>query len=69
MRRGHGAARRHRAASVKTPVEMEIRFKNYRPAEVLSLAARRARAWTPTPSRYTAADMVEAYRFLEFVLN
>ena len=53
---------------VKAPVEMEIRFKNYRPSEVLS--------WLPGVRRidahavaYTAADMVEAYRFLEFVLT
>jgi D-amino peptidase len=53
---------------VKTPVEVEIRFKSYRPSEVLS--------WLPVVTRvdahavrYTAADMVEAYRFLEFVLT
>jgi D-amino peptidase len=53
---------------VKAPVAMEIRFKNYRPSEVLS--------WLPGVRRidahavgYTAADMVEAYRFLEFVLT
>ena len=53
---------------VKTPVEMEIRFKNYRPSEVLS--------WLPGVRRidahavaFTAKDMVEAYRFLEFVLT
>jgi D-amino peptidase len=52
---------------VKAPLELEIRFKNYRPAEVLS--------WLPGVRRidahavaFTAADMVEAYRFLEFVL-
>ena len=53
---------------VTTPVEMEIRFKSYRPAEVL--------AWLPGVKRadahavrYTAPDVVEAYRFLSFVLN
>ena len=53
---------------ITTPVEMEIRFKSYRPAEVL--------AWLPGVKRadahavrYTAADVVEAYRFLGFVLN
>lgn len=53
---------------VKAPVEMEIRFKSYRPSEVLS--------WLPGVRRtdahsiaHTAADMVEAYRFLEFVLT
>jgi D-amino peptidase len=53
---------------ITAPVEMEIRFKAYRPAEVL--------AWLPGVTRadahavrYTAADIVEAYRFLGFVLN
>jgi D-amino peptidase len=53
---------------VRAPVEIEIRFKNYRPSEVLS--------WLPGVRRvdahavaYTAKDMVEAYRFLEFVLT
>jgi D-amino peptidase len=52
----------------KTPVEVEIRFKSYRPSEVLS--------WLPGVTRidahavrFTARDMVEAYRFLEFVLT
>ena len=53
---------------ISSPVEMEIRFKSYRPAEVL--------AWLPGVKRadahavrYTAADVVEAYRFLSFVLS
>jgi D-amino peptidase len=53
---------------VTTPVELEIRFKNYRPSEVLS--------WLPGVRRvdahavaFTARDMVEAYRFLEVVLT
>jgi D-amino peptidase len=53
---------------VKTPVEIEIRFKNYRPSEVLSWlpGVRRIDAHT---AAYTAKDMVEAYRFLEVVLT
>ena len=53
---------------VKTPIEVGIRFKNYRPSEVLS--------WLPGVRRvdahsvaYTAKDMVEAYKFLEVVLT
>lgn len=50
------------------PIEMEIRFKNYRPAEILSWLkpVRRVDAHAVA---YTAADVVEAYRFLEFVLT
>jgi D-amino peptidase len=54
-----------RAAS---PVRLEIRFKSYRPAEILS--------WLPGAERvdahavaYTVEDMPAASRFLAFVLN
>jgi D-amino peptidase len=53
---------------VKTPVEVEVRFKNYRPAEVLS--------WLPQfrrvdahAVRFGAKDMPEAARILSFVMN
>ena len=53
---------------VTTPVGLEIRFKNYRPAEVL--------AWLPGVTRVdahsirvTVKDMVEAYHFLEVVTS
>jgi D-amino peptidase len=68
VRRGmerRGQIAPHRVAA---PVELEIRFKSYRPSEVLS--------WLPVVRRvdahavrYTAADIVEAYRFLSFALN
>ena len=65
-----GMARRGSIAPhrVTAPVEMEIRFKANRPAEVLAWlpGVRRADAHAV---RYTAADIVEAYRFLGFVLN
>ncbi len=50
------------------PVELELRFKSYRPAELLSWlpGARRADAHAV---RYTASDVVEAYRLVSFVLN
>jgi D-amino peptidase len=52
----------------KTPVELEIRFKNYRPSEVLSWL-RGVRRIDAHAVAYTAADMVEAARFLQFALN
>ncbi len=50
-----------------TPIRLEIRFKSYRPAEVLSWlpGAERADAHAV---RYTVSDMPEAVRFLAFVL-
>jgi D-aminopeptidase len=53
---------------VASPVRLEIRFKAYRPAELLS--------WLPGAERvdahavrYTVKDMVEAARFMTFVSN
>ena len=54
--------------TVKTPVTLEIRFKNYRPAEVLS--------WLPNVERvdahsvrFVGKDMLEVARFLNFATN
>lgn len=64
-----GMARRGTTALPRatTPIRLEIRFKSYRPAEVLS--------WLPGAERidahavrYTLNDMPEASRFLAFVL-
>jgi D-amino peptidase len=52
----------------KTPVEVEIRFKNYRPAEVLAYL-RGVERVDAHAVRYVAKDMLEAARFLSFVLN
>jgi D-amino peptidase len=56
------------AHRVKTPIEVEIRFKAYRPVEVLG--------WLPLfkrvdahAVRYSAKDMLEATRILAFVMN
>lgn len=52
---------------VKTPVELEVRFKNYRPAEVLSYLpiVKRADAHSV---RFVGRDMLEVSRFMEFLL-
>ncbi|MEP7132558.1 MAG: M55 family metallopeptidase [Acidobacteriota bacterium] len=54
--------------SVKTPVELEIRFKNYRPAEVLAYLPIVERI-DAHAIRFRAKDMLEASRFLEFITN
>ena len=53
---------------VAAPVTVEMRFKNYRPPEVLAYLPIVERTDAHTV-RYTAKDMVEAMRFLEFALN
>ncbi len=53
---------------LKTPVELELRFKNYRPAEVLAYLpiAERIDAHSV---RFRGKDILEVARFIEFVLN
>jgi D-amino peptidase len=53
---------------VKTPVELEVRFKNYRPAEVLSYLpiVKRVDAHSV---RFVGRDMLEVSRFMEFILT
>jgi D-amino peptidase len=53
---------------VKTPVELEVRFKNYRPAEVLSYLpiVKRTDAHSV---RFVGKDMLEVSRFMEFLLT
>lgn len=68
VRRALGRRAQLRPYTVRVPVELELRFKNYRPAEVLS--------WLPGVSRadahavrFRARDMLEAARFVAFALN
>lgn len=63
--RNRAAAAAHRVAA---PVPVEVRFKSYRPAEVLAYHP----AFTRVDAhavRFTAKDMAEAYRILEMVLT
>lgn len=53
---------------LKTPVELELRFKNYRPAEVLAYLPNVERADAHT-IRFRGKDILEVARFLEFVLH
>ena len=53
---------------LKTPVTLDLRFKNYRPSEVLSYLPIVERT-DAHAIRFQGKDMVEAIRFLEFVEN
>lgn len=61
-------AREIRPFVAKSPVEIEIRFKNYRPAELLAYLPMFERI-DAHAIRFHARDMLEATRFLEFILN
>ncbi|MEP6993168.1 MAG: M55 family metallopeptidase [Acidobacteriota bacterium] len=53
---------------VAAPVTLDVRFKNYRPAEVLSYLPIVERT-DAHAIRYRGKDMLEVMRFLEFILN
>jgi D-amino peptidase len=65
-----GLARRGelRPFRVTAPVSFELRFKNYRPAEVLALLPMVERTGSHTV-RLVAGDILEAVRFLQFVMH
>lgn len=53
---------------VSTPVQLDVRFKNYRPAEILSYLSIVKR--TDAHSiRFQGKDMIETSKFLEFLTN
>jgi D-amino peptidase len=52
----------------KAPLQLEVRFKNYRPSEVLSYLSIVERADSHSV-RFVGKDMIEVSKFLEFVLT
>ncbi|MFQ5606053.1 MAG: M55 family metallopeptidase [bacterium] len=53
---------------MKTPVKLEVQFKNYRPSEVLSYLPNVERIDSHS-IRFEGNDMVEVSKFLEFMLT
>jgi D-amino peptidase len=53
---------------VKTPIELEIRFKNYRPPQLLEYLPIVERIDSHS-IRFSARDMIEASKFIEFVTS
>ncbi len=54
--------------TVTTPVTLDIQFKNYRPAEILSYLPIVQRIGSRT-IRFVGRDMIEVSKFLEFVVT
>jgi D-amino peptidase len=53
---------------LKTPVQLDVRFKNYRPSEVLSYLSIVER--TDAHSiRFMGKDMIEVSKFMEFIMT
>jgi D-amino peptidase len=65
-----GVARRNelKARPVRTPVTLEVSFKNYRPVELLTCLPGVQRANSHTV-RFVGRDMLEVSRFLEFITS
>jgi D-amino peptidase len=61
-------ARELKPWTVSAPVTVDVRFKNYRPSEVLAYLPIVERTDSHSV-RFKAKDMLEAMRFLEFALN
>jgi len=66
VREAMGSLGGARPYALDTPITVEVTFKNYMPAEVLSYLRDVERADAHTV-RYVARDMVDASRFLEFI--
>ncbi len=67
-KRAIGRIRDFKPYRAKTPVDLEVRFKNYRPAEVLAYLPIVER--TDAHSiRFRGHDILEVTRFLEFLLT
>ena len=60
-------ARGRKPYRVTTPVELELRFKNYRPAELLAYLPNVERADAHS-IRFRGKDVIEVAKFLEFVI-
>ena len=57
-----------RPYKLKTPIQMDVRFKNYRPSEVLSYLPSVER--TDSHSiRFSGKDIIEVSKFLEFIIS
>ena len=68
VKRAIGRIKEFKPYKPKTPLQLDVRFKNYRPSEVLSYLSIIER--TDAHSiRFIGKDMVEVSKFVEFILT
>ena len=66
VKKAIGRIKQFKPYKLKTPIQMDVRFKNYRPSEVLSYLSIVER--TDAHSiRFMGKDMIETSKFLEFI--
>jgi D-amino peptidase len=63
-----GRIKEFKPYKLKTPIQLEVRFKNYRPSEILSYLSIVQRADAHS-IKFTGKDMIEVSKFLEFVVT
>jgi len=68
VKKAVGRIRDFKPYKLKTPVQLDVRFKSYRPSEVLSYLSIVER--TDAHSiRFIGKDMTEISRFVEFIMT
>ena len=68
VKKAVGRVKDFKPYKLKPPVRLDVRFKNYRPAEVLSYLSIVERTDAHSV-RFTGKDMLEVSKFLEFILT
>lgn len=68
VKKAVGRIREFKPYRVKTPARLDVRFKNYRPSEVLSYLSIVERIDSHS-IRFVGKDMVEVSKFVEFVTS
>jgi D-amino peptidase len=66
VKKAIGRIKEFKPYKLKTPIQVEVRFKNYRPAEVLSYLPIVQRADAHS-IKFAGKDMIEVSKFLEFI--
>jgi D-amino peptidase len=68
VKRAIGRIKEFKPYHIKTPVQLDVRFKSYRPSEMLSYLSIVERTVSHS-IRFMGKDIVEVSKFLEFITN
>jgi D-amino peptidase len=66
VKKAIGRIKEFKPYKLKTPVQLEVRFKNYRPSEILSYLSIVQRVDAHS-IKFVGKDMIEVSKFLEFI--
>jgi D-amino peptidase len=68
VKKAIGRIKQFKPYKLKTPVQLDVRFKNYRPSEVLSYLSIIERT-DARSIRFMGKDMIEVSKFMEFIMT